>query len=91
MIRTMKDLTRIMTAMDDVERETRRYMSMFESGPLIGLRSKGIGVMTREQAELIHAVGPTARACGITTDCRSDHPTYQRLNFSPLVRTEGDN
>lgn len=86
-----EDLTRIMTAMDDVERETRRYMNMFESGPLIGLRSKGIGIMTREQAELIHAVGPTARACGITTDCRSDHPTYQRLNFKPLVRTEGDN
>lgn len=80
-----------MKAMDEVERETRRYMDMFEYGPLIGLRSKGIGIMTREQSEFIHAVGPTARACGITVDCRSDHPTYQMLKFTPIVRTEGDN
>jgi energy-converting hydrogenase A subunit O len=86
-----EDLARIIHALDSVEQETRRYMGMFESGPLIGLRSRGIGIMTREQAELIHAVGPTARACGITADCRSDHPTYQKLNFVPLVRTEGDN
>ncbi|PWR72455.1 nickel-dependent hydrogenase large subunit [Methanospirillum stamsii] len=86
-----EDLSRIMKAMDQVEEETRRYISMFEHGPLIGLRSKGIGIMTAEQAELVHAVGPTLRASGIKADCRSEHPTYQMLGFTPIVRTECDN
>lgn len=86
-----EDLSRIMNAMDQVEKETRRYMEMFEFGPLIGLRSKGIGVMTAEQVRLVHAVGPTARASGVAWDVRSEHPTYKRLSFTPIVRNEGDN
>lgn len=86
-----EDMARIMNAMDQVEKETRRYMEMFEFGPLIGLRSKGIGVMTAEQVRLIHAVGPTARASGVSEDLRTGHPTYQRLSFTPIVRYEGDN
>ena len=43
---------------DSVEQETRG-MGMFESG-LCQSSKQGIGIMTREQAELIHAVGPTA-------------------------------
>ena len=86
-----EDLSRIMNAMDQIEKETKRYMEMFEFGPLIGLRSKGIGVMTPEQVRLVHAVGPTARASGVAWDVRSDHPTYKRLSFTPIVRDEGDN
>ncbi|HWQ66200.1 MAG TPA: nickel-dependent hydrogenase large subunit [Methanospirillum sp.] len=81
----------ILIALVKIESETRRYMDMFDQGPLIALRSKGVGTLTREHALEAHAVGPTARASGIDVDIRSQHPTYQRLKFSPIVRTEGDN
>jgi energy-converting hydrogenase A subunit O len=81
----------ILIALAKMESETRRYMQMFDEGPLIALRSKGVGTLTVEQAEESHAVGPTARASGISIDLRSQHPTYQKLNFQPVVRTEGDN
>jgi energy-converting hydrogenase A subunit O len=74
-----------------IEAEGVRFAQMFATGPLIGLRSHGIGVLTREAAIEAHAVGPTARACGIAEDCRSRHPTYTALGFSPITRTEGDN
>ncbi|NTW92472.1 MAG: hypothetical protein HGA40_03395 [Methanoregulaceae archaeon] len=75
-----------------IEKEVTRYMRMFEHGPLIALRSKGIGVLTREAAREAYAVGPTARASGMPEiDRRLRHPTYQKLGFTPVSRDEGDN
>jgi energy-converting hydrogenase A subunit O len=85
------DKKEIIFALDKIESETRLYMQMFDEGPLIALRSKGVGTLTEEQALESHAVGPTARASGINVDLRMKHPTYQRLNFRSVVRTEGDN
>ena len=80
------DLHRIMDSTEKIEEETIRYMRMFESGPFIGLRSKGIGLISPDQVKLIHAVGPTARASGVVEDLRLAHPTYQNLGFSPIIR-----
>lgn len=75
-----------------IEKEVTRYMRMFEHGPLIALRSKGIGVLTREAAREAYAVGPTARASNMPEiDRRLRHPTYQKLGFTPVSRDEGDN
>lgn len=38
------------------------------------LRTKGVGVLTREDALKLSAVGPTARASGIPLDIRQDYP-----------------
>ncbi len=38
------------------------------------LRTKGVGVLTREDALKLSAVGPTARASGIPLDVRQDYP-----------------
>jgi len=86
-----EDKVFILTSIEKIESETRRYMQMFDQGPLIGLRSIGVGTLTPEQALESHAVGPIARASGIEVDLRSHHPTYQKLNFKPVIRTEGDN
>ncbi|NLA99390.1 MAG: hypothetical protein GX837_00210 [Methanomicrobiales archaeon] len=75
-----------------VEEEMKRYTRIFETGPLIALRSKGIGYMNREEAIRAHTVGPTARASGVEdSDLRLCHPTYQALGFTQVTRTEGDN
>jgi energy-converting hydrogenase A subunit O len=75
-----------------VEESITRYTRMFEGGPLIALRSRGVGVLSREAALEAYAVGPTARASGIPEiDRRLRHPTYQKLEFQPVSRDEGDN
>jgi len=79
------------TSLDRIEGDLRRYAGMFADGPMIALRSRGIGILTQEAAQRAHAVGPTARASGITTDGRLNHPTYRQLGFVPVSRTDCDN
>ncbi|WP_067050149.1 hydrogenase large subunit [Methanofollis ethanolicus] len=81
----------IRETLDLLDTNLTRYAKMFETGPMIALRSKGVGILTKDQALEAHAVGPTARASGIAVDCRSNHPTYRAIGFSPIVRDEGDN
>ncbi len=50
------------------------------------------GVINKEIAEVLGAVGPTARASGIDRDLRRDHPyaAYSHLSFIVPVFLEGD-
>jgi energy-converting hydrogenase A subunit O len=86
-----EDRGTVLASLDHLQEETARFMHMFEGGPLIATRSKGVGILTPEDARRAHAVGPTARASGIAVDLRTEHPTYRKLRFAPVVRTEGDN
>ena len=86
-----EDAETLLADLDRLEEEIIRYMGMFENGPMIGLRSRTIGVLTQEAALEAHTVGPTARASGLAIDMRTQHPTYRKLGFSPVVRSEGDN
>jgi energy-converting hydrogenase A subunit O len=87
-----EDRTDLLAGLDRMEVDLTRYTRMFENGPLIGLRSHGVGILTREAAIDAHVVGPTARASGIAdSDRRLLHPTYRKLGFSPISRNEYDN
>jgi energy-converting hydrogenase A subunit O len=86
-----KDAESLKASLDRIEQDLRRYAGMFADGPMIALRSRGIGLLTREAAQRAHAVGPTARASGIPVDCRLNHPTYRRLGFVPVHRADCDN
>jgi len=47
---------------------------IFLNDPTIALRTKNVGILTREDALRLCAVGPTARASGVTKDVRQDQP-----------------
>ncbi|TFB08683.1 NADH dehydrogenase subunit [Candidatus Atribacteria bacterium MT.SAG.1] len=47
---------------------------IFLKDPTIALRTKNVGVLTKEDALLLCAVGPTARASGVKKDIRQDQP-----------------
>jgi energy-converting hydrogenase A subunit O len=81
----------LQASLDRIEGGLRRYSGMFADGPMIALRSRGVGILTQEAAQRAHAVGPTARASGITIDGRVNHPTYQQLGFVPVCRLDCDN
>jgi ech hydrogenase subunit E len=54
-------------------------------------RTVGVGVLTREQAHLLGAVGPVARASGLPLDMRLlKYAGFRELEFEPVVETAGD-
>ena len=55
-------LDSIMKIMTGLESDYDRYVEMFEHGPLLGLRSKDVGKMSKEDAIKARAVGPTRKS-----------------------------
>lgn len=55
-------------------------------------RMEGSGLLSKKEGREIGVVGPTARASGIDTDVRRDHPyaAYGELEFKVPVYKEGD-
>lgn len=74
-----------------IETELKRFVKMFETGPMIGLRSRGIGVLSMEDALASGVVGPTARATGLPRDARKDDPLYLEMGWHMITRNNGDN
>ncbi|MDI6756955.1 MAG: nickel-dependent hydrogenase large subunit [Endomicrobiia bacterium] len=60
--------------------------------PTIHLRTKGVGVLTKEDIINYSAVGPTARASGVDIDVRRDDPyaAYGMVDFKVIVCSNGD-
>jgi NADH-quinone oxidoreductase subunit D len=55
-------------------------------------RTRGIGVLTKEEAINRSATGPVARASGVVRDLRKDEPylAYRDFDFKVVCATEGD-
>lgn len=55
-------------------------------------RTKGVGVLTAEEATNWNATGPVARASGVTRDLRKDEPylAYSDLDFKVCCAKAGD-
>lgn len=80
----------ILKGVDTLEERTRHYLKVVTSDETFLGRTRGVGGMTREQAELFGAVGPTARASGVPRDIRIDAPYEAYTTFpAQLVTDEG--
>ncbi|MFH1848250.1 MAG: nickel-dependent hydrogenase large subunit [Candidatus Omnitrophota bacterium] len=60
--------------------------------PVIHARTKGVGVLTKQQAIDYCVVGPTARGSGVDIDVRRDDPygVYDKLQWDVITQQEGD-
>lgn len=70
----------------------KEYHRLF-TGNIIGQnRTKGVGVLSKEDAINYAITGPSGRASGFACDCRKRHPysIYSELDFKEIVYTEGD-
>lgn len=84
-------LKKIRDRMDDFEKQIKDITKVFLKDSSVILRTKGIGVLTKEQAYNLGTVGPMARASGINSDMRSQgYAAYGQLKFEPIVATAGD-
>jgi NADH-quinone oxidoreductase subunit D len=62
--------TAIREAISFLEERTRHYLEVVTKDVMFLQRTRGIGVMTRSQAEVLGTVGPTARASNVYRDIR---------------------
>jgi NADH-quinone oxidoreductase subunit D len=71
--------------LDDMERLLNRNRIFVD-------RTKGVGVLSKEQATNYSATGPIARASGVTRDLRKDEPylAYSDFDFKVPCMTSGD-
>ncbi len=53
-------------------------------------RLEGVGILEHDRALLFGAVGPAARASGVPTDLRSDHPRLTYPGFEPAAPSQPD-
>ncbi|MEI8350212.1 MAG: nickel-dependent hydrogenase large subunit [Candidatus Omnitrophota bacterium] len=68
------------------------FQKAIEDDPVIQTRTKGVGILKKEDALSIAVVGPTARASGVNIDVRRDDPYafYDKLHWSVITCREGD-
>jgi len=79
---------RLERAVGKVVKLAHSYLEVSE----VRSRFEEAGILSREEAFKLGALGPVARASGVEVDVRRDHPyaAYPELEFNIVVRDEGD-
>jgi ech hydrogenase subunit E len=91
--RDVTDPASILAILDNLENGIRNTINpIFLEDATVASRCKGVGILTREHAIAMGAVGPLARASGIGQDIRKAAPyaAYDRFEFQVPVEEAGD-
>jgi len=85
-------ISRIRETLDTVRKKAEMLTGAVLDDPVIHARTKGVGVLTKEDIINYAAVGPTARASGVGIDVRKDDPyaAYPLVNWKVITAEEGD-
>ena len=85
-------MDKIREGLNYLEERLLHYLDVVNNDETFIGRTRGIGTMTREQAQLLGAVGPTARASNFAYDVRVDAPyaAYAEFPVEMVVAKEGD-
>lgn len=84
-------LNEIVHVLRDMEKELKDLTDTFIEDYSVKNRLVGVGVLSKEDAIELCAVGPMARASGVRQDMRlTGNGVYDRLDFEPIVETAGD-
>ena len=87
-----KDIPTVIEGIEKLEKRTKHYLDIVTTDRTFLGRTRGIGVMTSDQAQLLGAVGPTARASNVERDVRVDAPyaAYNEFPVHIVTDPEGD-
>lgn len=84
-------LASILKKIDTIEKEMNTITRVFLEDKSVKHRLVGVGVLAKEDAYHIGAVGPMIRGSGIAHDIREiTYKPYKDLGFSPIVEVAGD-
>jgi len=84
-------LARMKTGLDILQKETDDLSAVFADEPTVKSRTVGVGVLSKDDAWDLGAVGPMGRGSGVRKDMRTlGYGAYEHLDFKPAVRHDGD-
>jgi len=85
-------ITTIAKVLALVKKKTDLLVGAVMDDPVIHARTKGVGILTKEDILNFAAVGPTARASGVDIDIRRDDPdaAYPLVNWKVITAQAGD-
>ena len=84
-------LKKIVTTLRGLEKEIKQYTDVFIEDSSVKNRLCGVGVLSKQDAIDLCAVGPVARASGVEQDIRlAGTGMYQELGFEPIIEEAGD-
>lgn len=85
-------LRKVRRFVDDFPRRHKDYSDLLTLNDIFIERTRGVGVLTLEQALDLCITGPCLRASGSDWDLRRKEPylVYDQLDFDVPVRTDGD-
>ncbi len=86
------DIPKIKSTLATLQNQIPFYKKLYETETSISLRTKNVGVLSREDAIKLGVVGPVARASGVATDVRKDAPyeAYGEIPFDLITYKDGD-
>lgn len=84
-------LKKISEVMNSIDKELRELTDVFLNDSTVKSRTVGVGVLTKQQAYDLGAIGPMTKASGNSFDMRTTgYAAYGKLNFEPITATAGD-
>ncbi|MDI9619572.1 MAG: nickel-dependent hydrogenase large subunit [Candidatus Nezhaarchaeota archaeon] len=78
---------KVLRVMDLLEEKVKKYKKMCIDEKTLRMRCDGVGLLRKEDAIALCAVGPTARASGVPYDVRADdpHAAYDEIPFKVVT------
>jgi len=75
-----------------LETRIRHYLEVVTTDAMFLNRTRGVGTISRDEAERFGLLGPTARASGLLRDVRVEAPygAYNQFPISAVTATNGD-
>ncbi|HCE46063.1 MAG TPA: NADH-quinone oxidoreductase subunit D [Lentisphaeria bacterium] len=84
-------LKRIVGTLKDMEAEFKPLANVFIDDYSIKHRFSNVGMLSKEDAYKLGAVGPVLRGSGVSIDARKlGYAAYKELNFEPIVENSCD-
>ncbi|MGD8857248.1 MAG: nickel-dependent hydrogenase large subunit [Chloroflexota bacterium] len=82
----------ILDGLEHLEERCHHYLDVVTSDAGFLQRTRGVGVMTKRQAEVLGTVGPTARASGVEREIRVEAPyaAYDAFPIQITLASAGD-
>jgi len=73
-------------------KKIKDYDDLLTGNIIMQLRTKGVGILTKEDAISYGVTGPSGRASGFACDVRKHHPygVYDKVEFKEILGTKGD-
>lgn len=87
-----EDIPEILKMVDDLQAPAEMFTGAVLDDPVIHARTKGVGILTQEDAKKYCVLGPTVRGSNIPIDVRKDEPyaAYDRVDWNLITYEGGD-